>query len=194
MRIRGAVLAPLVALAACGDPHAASKDNFRRALVAHFHDHCIFVTPSVGLAAFPVTVSEESETTRFDALASAGLLTSRAQASEHPGPLGIGTVRDVSKTFDLTDRGRALFQNGAPDERGFCAGHYRVDDVASFTAPHDENGAVTSDVTFTVTPVMEPWVANADVQARYGDQLAEIKPTTDRTTLVRTDKGWTYPP
>ena len=194
MRNRGRALVLLAALAGCGDPKAANKDRLSHALTAHFHDHCIFVTPSVGLNTFPVTVSEQSETGRFDALVSAGLLTAAARADEHPGPLGIGTVRDQSKTYGLTVQGRALFQDGAENNRGFCAGHYKVDDVLGFTPPRAENGQTTSDVTFTVTPVMEPWVGNADVQARYGDQLAEVKPTTDRATLVQTEKGWAFPP
>ncbi len=188
-----ASIALLAALAGCGDPKAANKDNFKQALAAHFHDHCIFVTPSVGLNAFPVTVSQDSETGRYDALVSAGLLTSKAQASEHPGLLGIGTVREQSKTYDLTAQGHALFQDGAPSDRGFCAGHYQVDDVQSFTPPATTDGRTASTVTFDVTPNLADWVKNADVQARYGDQLAAVKPTTDHATLVQTDKGWAVP-
>ena len=188
-----ASLALLATLAGCGDPKAASKSNFKDALTTHFHDHCIFVTPSVGLNAFPVTVSQDSETGRYDALVSAGLLTAKAQASEHPGLLGIGTVREQSKTYDLTDTGKSLFQNGAPSDRGFCAGHYTVTDVESFTPPATIDGQTRSTVTFDVTPDLADWVKNADVQGRYGDQLAAVKPTTDHATMVQTDKGWAVP-
>ncbi len=188
-----ASLALLAALFGCGDPKAANKDNFKQALAAHFRDHCIFITPSVGLNAFPVSVSEQSETGRYDALVSAGLLTAKEQAVEHPGLLGIGTVRDQSKTYDLTAQGKSLFQNGAPSDRGFCAGHYQVDDVQGFTTPATTGGSTTSSVTFDVTPGLADWVKNADVQARYGDQLAVVKATTDHATLVQTDKGWVVP-
>ena len=186
-------VALLAALAGCGDPKAANKDNFRQALAAHFRDHCIFVTPSVGLNAFPVSVSEASETDRYDALVSAGLLTVKEQAVEHPGPLGIGTVRDQSKTYDLTVQGKTLFQDGAANERGFCAGHYQVDDVQGFTPPVSTGGGMSSSVTFDVTPNLADWVKNPEVQARYGDQLAAVKPTTDHAVLVQTDKGWVVP-
>lgn len=192
--LSAASLALLAALSGCGDTRSASKSNFKDALATHFHDQCIFVTPSVGLNAFPVTVSQDSETDRYDALVSAGLLTARAEASEHPGLLGIGTVRDQSKTYDLTALGKSLFQNGAANDRGFCAGHYQVDDVRGFTTPvSSADGRTTSDVTFDVTPNLADWVRNADVQARYGDQLAAVKATVDRTTLVQTDKGWVVP-
>ncbi len=188
--IPGIVL--LAALAGCGDPKAASKSNFKSVLADHFAHHCIFVTPSVGLNAFPVTVADESEIGRYDALVSAGLLTSHAQASEHPGVLGIGTVREQSHTYDLTDKGRSLFQNGAAEnDRGFCAGHYQVDDVRDFTPPADVNGRTSSDVTFDVTPELSDWVKASEVQARYGDELAHVTPTADRLTLVRDDHGWT---
>ena len=184
----------LASLAGCGDPKAANKTNFKSVLADHFAHHCIFVTPSVGLNAFPVTVSDASETGRYDALVSAGLLTSRSQATEHPGVLGIGTVREQSETYDLTPTGRSLFQNGAGEnDRGFCAGHYLVDDVRDFTPPATSGGQTMSDVTFDVTPQLADWVKNADVQARYGDELAAVKPTADRATLVQTDKGWTFP-
>lgn len=186
-------LALLAALAGCGDPKAANKSNFKDALATHFHDHCIFVTPSVGLDAFPVTVSQDSETGRYDALVSAGLLTSKGQASEHPGLLGIGTVREQSRTYDLTATGKSLFQDGAANDRGFCAGHYQVDDVQGFTPPATTGGETSSVVTFDVTPILADWVRNPDVQARYGDQLAAVKPTTDHATLVQTDKGWAVP-
>lgn len=140
-----------------------------------------------------MTVSQDSETGRYDALVSAGLLTAKAQASEHPGLLGIGTVREQSKTYDLTDTGKSLFQNGAPSDRGFCAGHYTVTDVESFTPPATIDGQTRSTVTFDVTPDLADWVKNADVQGRYGDQLAAVKPTTDHATMVQTDKGWAVP-
>lgn len=188
---RVALAACLVAsLAGCGDRKAANKDNFKQALAAHFRDHCIFVTPSVGLNAFPVSVSDDAETARFDALVHAGLLVSKAAANEHSGPLGIGTVREQQKTYTLTDKGRGLFQDGAPGERGFCAGHYKVTEIEGFTQPADEAGRQVSNVTFDVTPDMESWVEDKAVQARYGNELAQVKPTTDHAKLVLTDKGW----
>lgn len=184
----------MLALAACGDKKAASAENFKAALTDHFQHHCIFITPSVGLAAFPVTVTGDDDTARYDALVDAGLLSASGTASEHPGLLGIGTVRTQSKVYALTDKGKSLFQNGDAADRGFCAGHYQVDSVGQFTQPAPQDGTTVSTVNFTVTPQLEDWVSNPSVQSRYGAQLAQLHRTDDHAKLVLTNDGWKVAP
>ena len=180
----------LLALASCGSPKAANDANFKTALDKHFADHCLFITPSVGLTAYPATIDAATDTTRFDALVSAGLLTASAASTEHPGPLGIGTTRSESKTYALTDAGRTAFKGKAGANGGFCAGHYDVASVDSFTAPTASGGTTVSQVTFTVDPHWQGWVSNPAVQDRYGAQLSKVQQTQDHATLVQMDNGW----
>ncbi len=177
----------LAALAGCGSPNAANKTNFAAALKRHFTGHCLYVTPSVGLTAYPASVDSASDTSRFDALAAAGLLAASASSAEHPGPLGIGTLRTETKTYSLTGAGQSVFQ---PSTGGFCAGHYDVLAVDSFTAPTADNGRTVSQVTFTVAPRMASWVSNPAVQQRYGAQLSTVNQTEDKAELVLLDSGW----
>ena len=180
----------LLALAACGSPTAASKANFEAALDKHYADHCLFISPSVGLTAYPATIDAATDTSRFDALVSAGLLTASAASTEHAGVLGIGTTRSESKTYALTDAGRAAFHGDAGAAGGFCAGHYAVASVDGFSAPTASGGVTVSQVTFTVDPHWQAWVANPAVQDRYGGQLSQVQRTQDHATLERMSDGW----
>ena len=184
-----AVATPFL-LAGCGSPRDASKANFKTALDGHFAHHCVYVSPAVGLTAYPATVDDGTDTSRFDALVSAGLLTAAQATDEHSGPLGIGTVRTTRKTYDLTALGKSEYRTDTAAGGGFCAAHYDVVSVDSFTAPTANNGVTVSQVNFTVAPHLEPWTANPAIQDRYGAQLANVKQTADHATLVLTDKGW----
>ncbi len=180
----------LFALAACGSPNAANDANFKAALDKHFSSHCLFISPSVGLTAYPATIDASTDASRFDALVAAGLLTASVASNEHPGPLGIGTTRSTSKTYALTDAGRTAFNGDAGANGGFCAGHYDVASVDNFTAPTANGGETVSQVTFTVDPHWESWVSNPAVQDRYGAQLTKVQRTQDHATLVQMAKGW----
>ena len=184
-------LAALVALASCGNPRAANDANFKTALDSHFAAHCVYVSPSVGLTAYPATVDDGTDTSRFDALVSAGLLTAAQATDEHSGPLGIGTVRTTRKTYDLTALGKSEYRTDTAAGGGFCAAHYDVVSVDSFTAPTANNGVTVSQANFTVAPHLEPWTANPAIQDRYGAELTAIRRTADHATLVLADKGWT---
>ena len=177
----------VLAVAGCGNEKTASKANFTKALDRHLASHCLFITPSVGLTAYPASIDAGSDTSRFDALAAAGLLAASSSSAEHPGTLGIGTVRTETKTYSLTDAGRAVFQ--APTG-GFCAGHYDVVSIDGFTAPTASDGRTVSEVNYTVRPEMAAWAANAAVQDRYGAQLAAVHETQDKAELVLLDSGW----
>ncbi len=181
------VVACVLAVAGCGDDKTASKANFTKALDRHLASHCLFITPSVGLTAYPASIDAGSDTSRFDALAAAGLLAAASSSAEHPGPLGIGTVRTETKTYALTDAGRAGFRT---DTGGFCAGHYEVVSVDGFTAPTASGGRTVSEVSYTVKPDMQGWTANPAVQDRYGAQLAAVHQTQDKAELVLLDSGW----
>ncbi len=182
-----ALVASITALTGCSSPKTASKANFTAALDRHFADHCLFVTPSVGLTAYPASIDAATDASRFDALASAGLLAASSSSAEHPGPLGIGSVRNETKTYTLTDAGKSVFQ---PSTGGFCAGHYDVASIDGFTAPTARDGRTVSEVTFTVTPSMASWTSNPAVQQRYGTQLAAAHGTQDHAELTLLDTGW----
>ena len=182
------VLLLVLAVAGCDDAKTANKTNFKAALDKHFAAHCLYVTPSVGLATYPASIDASTDSSRFDALASAGLLAVSSSAAEHPGPLGIGTIRTETKTYTLTDAGKSVFQ---PSTGGFCAGHYEVVSVDGFTAPTPQGGRTVSEVDFTVSPQMASWVSNPAVQARYGAQLSAVQGTHDKAELVLLDSGWT---
>ena len=184
-------LAALVALASCGNPRAANDANFKTALDSHFAAHCVYVSPSVGLTAYPASIDSGTDTSRFDALVSAGLLSAATSTAEHPGLLGIGTTRTETRTYALTDAGRAAYRTDTSAGGGFCAGHYTVVSVDGFTAPTASNGRTVAQVTFTVDPHLDGWVSTPAVQDRYGAELTAIRRTADHATLVLADKGWT---
>ena len=181
------LMAGVLAVAGCGDEKTASKENFSKALDRHLASHCLFITPSVGLTAYPASIDAGTDTSRFDALAAAGLLAASSSSAEHPGPLGIGTVRTETKTYSLTDAGRSAFQAGTG---GFCVGHYEVVSVDGFTAPTASGGRTVSEVSYTVKPDLADWAANPAVQDRYGAQLAAVHQTGDKAELVLLDSGW----
>ena len=184
---RWAALLAVIALAGCDGAKTANKTNFKSALDRHYAGHCLFVTPSVGLSTYPASIDAASDTSRFDALVSAGLLAGSASAAEHPGPLGIGTIRTQTKTYTLTDAGKAVFQ---PSSGGFCAGHYDVTSVDQFSAPTPKDGRTVSEVDYSVVPHMASWASNPSVQQRYGAQLSAVQGTRDRAELVLLDSGW----
>ncbi len=183
-------VAVLLAAAGCSDPKDANKTNFKAALDRHYAAHCVYVTPSVGLSTYPVSIDAATDSSRFDALAAAGLLAASSSAAEHPGPLGIGTIRTETRTFTLTDAGKSEFQ---PATSGFCAAHYTVSSVDGFSAPTPKDGRTVSEVDVTLAPNLEGWTSNPAVQQRYGAQLSAVQGTHDKVELVLLDRGWSVP-
>ena len=197
-------LAPAMALVmattGCGDPKAASKENFQKALTAFFDKNCKMLTAtrfpqmlpngppfpaSLGIAPFT-----DGNLPRYQALAAAGLLK-RGPETTTAAPFSAPT-RQVS--FDLTDKGKALFQTigamGPGSPPGFCAGHLRVVSVDSFTQPATLGGQLVSQVTATLKPEFDPWTRAPELQPAFQADLGQTAPAPLALPLVLRNDGW----
>lgn len=191
-------------MSACGSPKDANKANFAKAIEAHLAKTCFTGgTGTLGADPYPKTIYllpygggpasdverklNAESTSAFDALAKAGLLTSEdTQVTEQ----FFGNKIRPAKKFSLTDAGKAALVSASHDE--FCAGHYHVDEVVSFTEPANGGGTIVSRVNYTFSPAdVASWAKDPSVQARYRSLAGQLSDHQDGIAeAVLQNDGW----
>ncbi|WP_321935403.1 hypothetical protein [Paraburkholderia sp. J8-2] len=189
-------------LAACNSQKDASNATFANALEKHLAGpgSCITIKPFVSAAdrqSYPMTVTlfvkkgwdsqsvvdqnNAIMTRQLDPLVKAGVLSVAPGKNSEAAP---------ARIYSLTDAGQKAIESA--DSTAMCVGHYKVDEVASFTQPETVNGQTTSRVIFTASPVDVPdWAKRQDVQNAYSGLADALAPQIKSArTLVLASDGW----
>ncbi len=188
-RVSLALLCASLAFAGCENRKAATKDNFSKAIGNYYnaHSECVWSSP----VKFPVEADPKKadESTGYDALTDAGLLT-RTSAQKKQFIFGSKQVND----YDLSSKGRSVW---APDQKqpgygNFCFGHRAVTTVDNFTTSADSNGAQIANVDYhyTVSGIAD-WAQTTEMKTAFPTIQADISGgKVDKATLIATDDGW----
>lgn len=200
LRLALAILSTAV-LAACGSARDASKSNFEAAINKHFADDCTPLSFGFGQLTgvkgtdhgYPVIVRDTNYAlqpntaarTAFDALAKAGLLTSKP--AQIPSS---GQEPETGTAYALTEKGKQSLVK--PGSVSFCVGHRRVDEVVQFSEPSDGLGQTMSAATYTYTVVDVPeWANDPAVRAAFPSLNQLLEPHQKaQATMVLMNDGW----
>lgn len=187
-------------LAGCGDPKAATKSNFKRALEKVFDGKCLVLNG--GPTHYPLDIDVwpngqlqlVTGAEQVQALIDAGLLTGARRVIQRPSLFGGPGQAVQVEHVDFTDLGRSKWQAGSGNPLdaqppGFCGGHLEVTSVDSFTTPADLNGATVSNVTFTAEVTLEDWTENKAIRQAYAEELSRMSRSLT-LPLVQTNDGW----
>lgn len=208
-RVKAAVAACAILLAACGSKKDASESNFSEVLNNHFARGCVQVDPGnvFGSHSYPASVemiepgmfyskrmSDEENvraTAPFNALVSAGLLTVKDEEVQAKyGPKG---KMASAKIYSLTaDGSKALADQHGKKATAFCAGHLKVKSIVRFTPPSDALGHTISEVVYTLAAVDVPaWAASKEVAVAF-PRVKNMLTTEQKgqATLILANDGW----
>jgi hypothetical protein len=173
----------------CSGKKDATKDNFQKAIGNYYNAHpeCVWSSP----VKFPVEAdpNKGDQTTGYDALTDAGLLT-RTSAQKKVLIFGSKQVND----YDLSDKGRSTWtpDSTQPGYGNFCYGHREVTTVDNFVTNADTSGQQVANVDYhyTVTGIAN-WANSTEMKTAFPTIQAEQSGNTaDKATLVLTDDGW----
>ena len=184
-----ALLGALAVLAGCENKKAATKDNFSKAIGNYYNAHpeCVWSSP----VKFPVEADpgKANESTGYDALTDAGLLT-RTTAQKKQFIFGSKQVND----YDLSSKGRSIWtpDGSQPGYGNFCFGHRAVTTVDNFTSSSDSNGAQVANVDYhyTVSGIAD-WAQTTEMKTAFPTIQGDLSGgKIDKATLLATDDGW----
>lgn len=179
----------LLVLPGCSNKKAPSKDHFKTAIGNYYNAHpeCVWSSP----VKFPVEAdpNKGDQTTGYDALTDAGLLT-RTSAQKKVFIFGSKQVND----YDLSSKGRSVWtpDNSQPGYGNFCFGHRDVQSVVNFTTSSDNNHAELANVDYRYTLAgVADWAKTNEMQTAFPTVAADLAgPKVDKATLINTDDGW----
>lgn len=193
-------------MSACGSPKDANKANFAKAINAELASSCFSIggegfaepypkvidlnVPREPKYADEVAKKNAEETAPYEALVKVGLLKVE-ETQDKTMTMFAKEELIPAKKYSLTEAGTAALRRPRHDE--LCAGHYRVDEVVSFTEPAaNMMGQVVSGITYTYSPAdVAPWAKDPAVQAAYPDLVESLKPHQQATkaAMLQND-GW----
>lgn len=196
-------------LAGCGSAKDASKGNFQTAIDKAMAKDCVVVGPGMNLMAtshsYPISFAlshtnmfQNAEQTKamndrmsapYEALVKAGLLEGK---DDQVPLLGGSGPKGPGRTYSLTETGKKYLID--PERTGFCAAHFKVDEVTEFTAPGTAMGGATESMAkFTYSAVdVADWAKSSDVKSVYADLDKKLGPKQEgRAEMVLMNDGWT---
>ncbi len=169
-----------------------SKGNFTSAIDGYYsgHPECLWTEPHKLPAQSDTSGGED--TSRYDALVDAGLLT--RQTAEKQKLIILSKSVNI---YDLSDKGRSSW-NADPQQPGtgnFCYGHRKVQDITAFNPASTQPGATTS-VTYSYRiSDVATWARAAETQTAFPALATAIAgPNTAQANLVLTTNGWKVQP
>lgn len=213
----------MVVLAGCSSDKEVSKSNFTKVIDRYFADSCILIAPrntnfpvtvqleadDTGASADnkPQTVTRQERiaqrntelTRQYEALVDIGLLEVESGSAEVVPLFSRTAVRVPTKVYTLTPQGEKALVTGPKNflggrSQGFCAGHYRVDDIVSFSEPSQAMGYTISQVTYHFSPnaVMD-WVTKDTIAAAFPRLSKQLeKHQQDKVALILMNDGWVH--
>lgn len=203
------VVAATALLAGCGSSKDASKSNFQSAIDNAMTKDCVVVGPGMNLLAsshsYPVSMAlsqsnmfqnadqtkqmNDRMTAPYEALVKAGLLEGK---DDQVPMLGANSQKVPGRTYSLTENGKKFLID--QDRTGFCAAHYKVDEVTEFTQPGTAMGGQTMSMAkFTYSAVdIADWAKSDDMKSVFTDLNKQLTPKQEgRAELVLMNDGWT---
>ncbi len=198
-----AVLATL--LAGCSNPRAATTGNFavaiRRYMSKQNENLCTqsLILPQVFDSQDAYGNVQQNDTTQYDDLEKAGVLTKSTRRVFHPAANAFVTAyTDTQTRYVLSAMGKRIASIGAADAPGydvsFCYGKKVLDRVTNFTVPSANGPAILSRATYTYALTDVPsFATNAWFQAAFPDvkaTLAGARTSRHHFMLLLTNNGW----
>lgn len=204
------VAATCIALAACGDPKAASEKSFEAA-IQKFMDRqapeCF-----IRQAKFPVKHTaygdEDTLLRNMSALKAVGLVEIKELAVKEFPNLALGpgkTTKQRTLEVLLTDEGKKAYIEQRDDgtlgsamgSGGFCFGKQKIVKVEQFTEPSDAMGMKVSQVNYTYRYDGIPAWAKHEALVKPFPQLAKAiassnEPMRGRAAVILTNQGWIH--
>ncbi len=173
----------------CTSRKAASKDNFKTSIGNYYNAHpeCIWSSP----VKFPVEADPKNgdQTSGYDALTDAGLLTRTTQQKKQ----FLFGSRQVN-VYDLSSKGRSGWtpDQNQPGSGNFCFGHRDVSSIDNFTTSSDNNRDQVANVDYhyTISGVAD-WAKSSEMQTAFPTIQADMAGAkVGQATLINTDDGW----
>lgn len=173
----------------CSNTQKASKSNFKTAIGNYYNAHpeCIWSSP----VKFPeeVNAGNDNQTTGYDALYDAGLLT-RTTQQKHGFLFGSKQVT----VYDLSSKGRSLDTPDAsqPGYVNFCFGHRDVTSVDNVTTSNNNNGNQVANVDYHYSIDGVPdWAKSQEMQTAFPTIQGDLSGSkVAQATLTSTSGGW----
>jgi hypothetical protein len=202
----------VTALAGCGSPKDASKDNFKNVINGYLDKNCILVSPRNNK--FPVTIEllppdnkwaekrNPEKTKQYDALVSIGMLEvkdSTAQVSKGLYSLNEKITVPI-KIYSLSVKGKEAFTKNTRrgffggTNQGFCVATYQVNEVSSFSEPSQAMGYTISNVNYSFSPKdIKDWAANDNISKAFPRLAKSLEENQKKSaTLVLMNDGWVH--
>jgi hypothetical protein len=185
-----ALCAALILTTGCSHKKDATKANFKTAIGNYYNAHpeCVWSSP----VKFPVQAdpNKPDQSTGYDALTDAGLLTRTPE--QKSGFLGIGSKQ--VNDYDLSSKGRSTWTPDPtqPGSGNFCYGHRDVTSIDNFVPSGDKNGDSTASVDYhyTISGIAD-WANSTEMKTAFPTiQATQSTPQADKATLILTNDGW----
>lgn len=169
-------------LAACGDPKAANKGNFTKAIneIIKVENPLCYI---VSTQSFPLVLRKDGQYSsgaslaQMNALLAAGVLTAKnTQVDKNYEGLDARTeLKTEGVEFSLTPLGQKAFKEKLPANEkwpqggsGFCFGMAEVSTIVDFSEPELKQGGAVSLVKYIYkVKSAEPWTTTADVKQTF---------------------------
>jgi hypothetical protein len=179
----------LLAVAGCHSKQAATKSNFKTAIGNFYNAHpeCVWSSP----VKFPVEVDPKNsdQSTQYNALFDAGLLTRTTQQKKE----FIFGSKQVS-VYDLSSKGRSLWspEQTSPGYGNFCFGHRSVTSVDNFTTSTNGNGDQIANVDYHWNlSGTQGWANSTEMHTAFPTIQADASGgQVAQATLVNSNDGW----
>jgi hypothetical protein len=183
------MLGVLIGVAGCHSKQAATKPNFKAAIGNFYNAHpeCVWASP----VKFPVEVDPKNndQSTQYNALFDAGLLTRTTQQKSE----FIFGSKQVS-VYDLSAKGRSLWspEQTSPGYGNFCFGHRAVTTIDNFTTSTNGNGGQIANVDYHWTlSGTQGWANSTEMQTAFPTiQADKSGAQVAQATLENTSDGW----
>lgn len=190
-KITGVALCGVVLLdVGCHGKKEPDAATFKSAISSYYtaHPQCVWSSP----VKLPVQVdaSKDQQTSQFDALTDAGLLTRKAEEKKR-FLIGSKQVTD----YDLSDKGRSAWtaDQTQPGYGNFCYGRREATSIDGFTIGTSQSGgAATASVTYHYDIAGAPdWAKSEEMKTAFSNLQADLSgQQVDKATLVQTPDGW----
>lgn len=173
----------------CSSKKSASKANFKSAIGNYYNAHPVCIWSSSVKFPEEVAKSNDNQTSGYDALFDAGLLTRTTQQKKE----FIFGSKQVT-VYDLSSKGRSLYtpDSTQPGYGNFCFGHRDVTAINNFTTSTNSNGDQVANVDYHYTIDGIPdWAKSTEMQTAFPTIQADMSNSNvAQATLINTRNGW----
>lgn len=195
MKLVSIAVSITLALAACSNPKAANKANFKEALQAYYDDNPACVASFLDEFPGDVTIDERPIFGGKDYRAAALETALFIKSNERKNKTFSGNQTTITVSLSPLGKQYAKISNGSTQGRlEFCYGKYVVDDIVRFTEPNNMMGMTISEVTYSkrVTDVADWAKSPKALEAWKQISRDQEKQEPQMDALVLTNEGWVH--